>query len=181
MFGLALIAPEFIVMLITEKWLPSALFMRILCVGGAFLPISTLYFNMLIARGKSNVYMWNIIVQGLLLITMVIVVHILGGKVRDMLMIYVCMIILWVLVWQFFVRHEIGFSLWQALRDIVPFCALAAGTMLLTYVLTSGIASIYLLLIVRILMAAIIYLSVLWFFKAKILRESIVYIFKRKL
>ena len=88
MFGLSLIAPEFIVILITDKWLPSALLMRILCVGGAFLPISTLYFNMLIARGKSNIYMWNIICQGLVMLASIITIHYLAGNVKDMVIVY---------------------------------------------------------------------------------------------
>lgn len=181
MFGLSLIAPEFIVILITEKWLPSALLMRILCIGGAFLPISTLYFNMLIARGKSNIYMWNIICQGLVMLASIITIHYLAGNVRDMVIVYACILALWVLVWQYFVWREIGFHLLQALKDILPFGLLAAATMIATYFLTDNIQNIYWLLISRILLAIVIYLSVLWLLKAKILRESIIYIFKRKL
>ena len=181
MFGLSLIAPEFIVILITDKWLPSALLMRILCVGGAFLPISTLYFNMLIARGKSNIYMWNIICQGLVMLASIITIHYLAGNVRDMVIVYVCILALWVLVWQYFVWREIGFHLLQALKDILPFGFLAAATMIATYFITDSIQNIYWLLISRILLAMVIYLAVLWMLKAKILRESIIYIFKRKL
>lgn len=181
MFGLSLIAPEFIVILITDKWLPSALLMRILCVGGAFLPISTLYFNMLIARGKSNIYMWNIICQGLVMLASIIAIHYLAGNVRDMVIVYACILALWVLVWQYFVWREIGFRLLQAFKDILPFGFLAAATMITTYFLTDSIQTIYWLLISRILLAMVIYLAVLWLLKAKILRESIIYIFKRKL
>ncbi len=181
MFGLSLIAPEFIVILITEKWLSSALLMRILCVGGAFLPISTLYFNMLIARGKSNIYMWNIICQGLAMLASIIAIHYLAGNVRDMVIVYACILALWVLVWQYFVWREIGFRLLQAFKDILPFGFLAAATMITTYFLTDSIQNIYWLLISRILLAMVIYLAVLWILKAKILRESIIYIFKRKL
>ncbi len=181
MFGLSLIAPEFIVILITDKWLPSALLMRILCVGGAFLPISTLYFNMLIARGKSNIYMWNIICQGLVMLASIIAIHYLAGNVRDMVIVYACILALWVLVWQYFVWREIGFRLLQAFKDILPFGFLAAATMITTYFLTDSIQNIYWLLISRILLAMVIYLAVLWILKAKILRESIIYIFKRKL
>ena len=181
MFGLSLIAPEFIVILITEKWLPSALLMRILCIGGAFLPISTLYFNMLIARGKSNIYMWNIICQGLVMLASIITIHYLAGNVRDMVIVYACILALWVLVWQYFVWREIGFSLLQALKDILPFGLLAAAAMISTYLLTESIQNIYFLLLSRILLAAVIYISVLWLLKAKILRESIIYIFKRKI
>ena len=181
MFGLSLIAPEFIVILITDKWLPSALLMRILCIGGAFLPISTLYFNMLIARGKSNIYMWNIICQGLVMLASIITIHYLAGNVKDMVIVYACILALWVLVWQYFVWREIGFRLLQAFKDILPFGFLAAATMITTYFLTDSIQNIYWLLISRILLAMVIYLAVLWLLKAKILRESIIYIFKRKL
>ena len=181
MFGLSLIAPEFIVILITDKWLPSALLMRILCVGGAFLPISTLYFNMLIARGKSNIYMWNIICQGFVMLASIITIHYLAGNVKDMVIVYACILALWVLVWQYFVWREIGFRLLQAFKDILPFGFLAAATMITTYFLTDSIQNIYWLLISRILLAMVIYLAVLWLLKAKILRESIIYIFKRKL
>ena len=75
MFGLALVAPEFITVLITDKWLPSARLMQLLCIGGAFLPIATLYYNLIIARGKSDIYMWNTIAQGCAILASILMVH----------------------------------------------------------------------------------------------------------
>lgn len=180
MFGLSLVAPELIVILIGEKWLASAMLMRILCVGGAFLPISTLYFNLVISRGKSNVYMWNIICQGIVLLCAIVFIYYIGGGVTAMVSVYACLVALWILVWHYFVWREISFSLVQAFKDTLPFCMLAASVMALTYYATSWIQNLYLLLFVRILFAAFLYLSALWVMKAKILRESMVYIFKRK-
>ena len=56
MLGLALVSSDFIVMLLTEKWLPSARILQMLCVAGAFMPITTLYTNFIISRGKSDVW-----------------------------------------------------------------------------------------------------------------------------
>ncbi len=111
----------------------------------------------------------------------IITIHYLAGNVRDMVIVYACILALWVLVWQYFVWREIGFHLLQALKDILPFGFLAAATMIATYFITDSIQNIYWLLISRILLAMVIYLAVLWMLKAKILRESIIYIFKRKL
>ena len=61
MFLLALVAPQLIVATVGQKWLPSAELMQLLCVGGAFLPIAALFSNLLISRGCSNIYMWNIL------------------------------------------------------------------------------------------------------------------------
>lgn len=180
MFGLALVAPEFIEILITDKWLPSAELMRILCIGGAFLPISTLYFNMVISQGKSNIYMWNIICQGVLLLLAVVAIHWLGGGIREMVIANSIIIIMWTGVWHWFVRGLIGFGTRQALRDIVPFLVIAALTMTATYFLTVGISNIYMLLFSRMAIAAGIYMATLWIFGAKILRESLGFLLRRK-
>ena len=180
MFGLALVAPEFIVLLITDKWLPSAELMRILCIGGAFLPISTLYFNMIISQGRSSIYMWNIICQGILLLLTVIGIHLLGGGIREMVIANVAIIVLWTGIWHWFVRSLIGFSIRQALRDTMPFLMIAALTMVATYFLTAGTDNMYLLLFSRIAIAAVIYVAALWIFGARILRESLGFLLRRK-
>lgn len=180
MFGLSLIAKEFIVITITERWLPSANLMQVLCIAGSFLPIATLYFNMIISRGKSNIYMWNIIAQGCTILATILVVHYMGYDIEEMVWAYVCIVVLWIVIWQYFVNREIGFSFVQALKDILPFLLIAAGTMVATYFITYQIENIYILLCSRIIIAAIIYLVVLWIFGAKILKESIGYLIKEK-
>ena len=180
MFGLSLIAPEFIVILIKEKWLTSAYLMQILCIGGAFLPIATLYFNMIISRGKSNIYMWNIITQCCTLLTAILCVKTLGGGVREMVISWVCITILWIAIWHYFVWREIQFSFIQALKDILPFMLIAAFSMLVTFLMTRHMENIYLLLIFRIIIASIIYFSVLCMLGAKILKECLGYLFRKK-
>lgn len=176
MFGMALVAKEFIIIAVTDKWIESAELMQILCVGGAFLPIATLYFNMILSKGKSNIYMWNVIIQGCTILASILTVHYLGGTMRHMVLSYVCIIILWVAIWHFFVWREIRFSCLQALKDILPFMLIAAATMLATYFLTRSIENLYLLLAARIIIAAVIYISTLWILGANILKECIGYL-----
>lgn len=180
MFGLALIAPEFIVILITEKWLPSAELMRILCIGGAFVPLATLLSNIVISHGKSNIFMWNTIAQGSTILVAILLIQHFGGNIRMMVYANVAIIILWIGIWNYFVWREIGFSLWQTLRDITPFLCIAAVTMLATYFITMGISNLYLLLISRVCIAAALYCGISWVCGAKIMRECIGYILKKK-
>ncbi len=42
MLGLAIVSRELIVITVTDKWLPAVPVMHILCIGGAFMPITTL-------------------------------------------------------------------------------------------------------------------------------------------
>ena len=183
MFGLSLVAPEFIVLLIKEKWLSSAHLMQYLCIGGAFLPIATLYFNLIISRGKSDVYMWNIIAQGCTIIVSILLVHTLGGSILQMVQTYISIIILWTAIWHIFLYREIRYPFLSALKDILPFLLIAATSMLIAYFSTRWIDELLLLLLSRILLASLIYLAALWLFGAKILRECIGYLFhstKRK-
>lgn len=180
MFGLALVAPEFIVLLIKEKWLSSAYLMQYLCIGGAFLPIATLYFNLIISRGKSDVYMWNIIAQGCAILGCILLVYAAGGNIAHMMLTYVAIIIIWIGIWHIFLYQEIRYPFLSALKDILPFMLIATATMLITYFATRWIENLYLLLITRILFAAAIYLATLWLFGAKILRECIGYLFHSK-
>ena len=185
MLGLALIAREFIVITVTEKWLPSASLMQLLCIAGAFLPLATLYYNMIISRGKSDIYMWNVIIQGCVILGSLLTVHHFVGSITDMVMAYVIIIVSWTFVWHFFVNREIGFTWYQALKDILPFFFVAAFTMVATHhlsliiihllPLTSHLLPLYLML-ARIFLAAIIYLGIIYLSGAKILRQSWDYI-----
>ena len=186
MLGLSLIAPEFITVAITERWLPSAEMLRVLCVSGAFAPISVLYYNFIISRGKSHIYMWNIITQGCLTVALMCVLHWTEASIAGvsgvflMLYCYVGINMLWVFVWHFFLWREIRLSLFKALLDVVPFFLLAAGTMTATYFLTRDIESPLFLLLCRIPVAALIYIVLLWITDAKILKECIGFLRKKK-
>lgn len=192
MFGLSLVAPEFIIVLIKDKWLPSAYLMRILCIGGAFLPIATLYFNLIISRGKSNVYMWNVISQGCTILATTMLIYrlwkgctfsLLGIDINniDMMVIaYVAIIISWTGIWHYFLYREIRYHFISAVKDIAPFMIIAAGTMAATYLITLGISNVYLLLITRIAIAAAIYLSAMKLANVKIMKECVGYILHKK-
>lgn len=180
MFGLALVSHEFIIIAVTEKWIKSAHLMQMLCIEGAFLPIATLYFNMIISRGKSDIYMWNIIVQGCLILAAILGVHFMGGGIDEMVWAHVGIVISWVAIWHIFVRREIGFSFTQGLKDILPFLLIAAGTMIATHFITRGIENLYILLASRIILAAVIYIGTLWILGANILRECLSYLIKKK-
>ena len=193
MFGLALVAKEFIVIAVGEKWLSSAEMMQLLCIAGAFMPITALYFNFLISRGRSDVYMWNIISQGLVILGLLVAVKKFGwvlnfslftfhfslSDVRLMVVCYVVVYILWLFIWHAFLKREIHLGFLKAIKDLLPFALIAAATMILTYFLTRGIENIYLLLVVRVLMAAVIYVVAMWLSGAKIFKECIGYLRKK--
>lgn len=178
MLGLSFIAREFIVITITDKWLPSAIIMQLLCIGGAFLPIINLYTNLIISKGKSNIYMWCTALLGILQLIILLLLYPYG--ILPMVSVYVAVNIGWLLVWQSFVHKEIGLKLFEALKDIVPYAGSAALVMAVTYFITCGITNLYLLIICKIVIAAGLYCALLWACKSMVFRESIHFILRKK-
>lgn len=182
MFGIMLIAPEFITITITEKWLPSASMMRLLCIAGAFMPITVLYYNFIISRGKSQIYMWNVMAQCLTVLSVACAVKIFDAEILGvsgiqlMVAAYVIINVTWTGIWHYFLWREIHLNIFSAIKDIMPFLTIAAATMLVTYFATLCISNIYLLLATRVVMAAAIYIATLRLTGAKILKESIYYL-----
>lgn len=123
LFGLALIAPEFIVIAITDKWLPAARLMQVLCVGGAFMPVASVFSNFVIGRGRSDVYMWSTIALCLLQTLLLVLLHPYG--VEAMVWAYVALNTLWIGVWYRYVRGMTGLKFRELLKDLLPFaCSL---------------------------------------------------------
>ncbi len=177
MLGLSLIAPEFITIAITAKWLPSAEILQILCIGGAFIPITTLYNNLIVSKGKSNIYMWNTIALGVLQLGIMLITY--PYSISTMVKAYVTINILWFFVWHFFVWREIRLGLIQVLKDILPFGIIAGCIMILTNVVASFIVNIYLSMITKIILAASLYIFVMWVSHSVIFKESVEFLIKK--
>ena len=178
MWGLALIVPELIPIAITDKWLPCVPILQILCIGGAFIPIITLYTNMIISRGRSDIYMFGTIAIGLIQMLVMWLLHPYG--MQHMVVVYVILNSCWLLVWHYFVWCEIKLSLLSALKDLLPFAVITAMVLFATYHLTACIANAYLLMLSKIAVAALLYMGIMWLSGAKIFKESIQFLFKRK-
>jgi len=59
--GLAVVAPEFIAIVIGEKWKPMVLPLQILCIAGALNSIGTHVGSILLSKGRSDIqFKWNI-------------------------------------------------------------------------------------------------------------------------
>lgn len=175
LFGLALVAHEFIVIAIGEKWLESIPLLRIICIGGAFMPFYTLYQNLSISHGRSDIYMWCNIGQMLAQIVLVLLLYQYG------IITVVCgctlLTIIWLGVWQMAVGYRtIKLKLIELLKDIVPFMLISLTVMGVTYLATSRISNLYLLLITRIIIAAVLYVIALKITHAKVMEECIMFI-----
>ena len=189
LFGLGLVSHEFIVLAIGEKWTFSASLLPYLCLCGAFMPLSTLLTDAIISQHRSDIYLWSTVALGMLQIGLMIGLWREG--IYTMVTAYTVLNITWVLVWHFFVRRLMNYSLGAFLKDILPFALTAAAVMVITGLLTelivdslqvtgdSGHLRLWVLLISRVILAAVLYYTVMRLAGAVILKEILAFIFKR--
>jgi O-antigen/teichoic acid export membrane protein len=179
MFGLSIVAREFIVIAITDKWLASAEILQMLCVWGAFVPLSTLFSNLLLSRGRSTRYMWSTISLAIIQLIAMCAVHNYG--IRSMLLLFIAINILWLLVWFALIRREIGLTFLQMMKDITPYASVAVVAMGIACVASFNISNLYLSLLVKVIVAAAVYAAILWSLHSVILRESVDFLLKKKI
>lgn len=177
MFGLALVSRELIVLAVTDKWLPSALLLQILCVSGSTIPISTLLSNMIISKGKSDIYFGVTLALGIAQIVLMMLIWPLG--LRSMVIGYMALNVAWMFVWHQFTRRLTGYGLLPFLKDILPFAMASAAVMGLTFIVTEAVSNLVILLILRILIAVVLYYAVMKCARVKILDECVNFLFRK--
>ena len=176
MLGLGLVAQEFILLTVGEKWRESALILSLLCIHGAFVPITTLYSNLTISQGRSGVNMGCTIAQCLAVWAGLILLYPYG--LLPMVVYFIVLNIAWLAIWQWWAWRLTGLTFMDALKDIMPFLVFTLAVLAATWWLTNDITNLWVLLFSRILIAAVLYGGIMWVSGAKIMRETIHYIFK---
>lgn len=178
MFGLSLVAEEFIVVAITAKWLGSAMLLRVLSIAAAFSPLSTVLSQYIVSRGRSGIYLACTAALCVMLVGMMIGLHSRGIEV--MVWAYTVLFVLWFFVWYFFVGRLSGYRLFDMLADTIPFLLTALLVMLLTGWTTASVGTLWLRLVLRTIISATLYFALMKLLRVKMLNECMDFV-KRKI
>lgn len=174
LFGLGLVSHEFIILAIGEKWTFSASLLPYLCLCGAFMPLTTLLTDAIISQHRSDIYLWSTMVLGILQV--ILLVGLWRQGIYTMVIAYTVLNIVWVFVWHFFTYRLMGYRLMAFLKDILPFAFTAAVVMVVTGFVTLSIENLWLLLLSRVVIAAVLYYCVMRIAGAVILKECLAFI-----
>lgn len=177
MLGFALVANEFILITIGEKWAGCVPLLQVLCISGAFVPLYTMYQNLAMSQGRSDIFMWLNIGQIVLQILIVMLFY--RFSMLIMVCAYTVFMILWLIPWHHFTGRLIRYRWTDAFKDIAPFALSAAFAMAVTYWATNMISNLYILIAIRFVLAAAIYYGIMKMAKVQILKECEQFIFKK--
>ncbi len=170
MIGLAVVAEPLVIVMLTEQWLPSVPYLRLLCLVGLIAPLHVLNVNVLMAKGRSDLFLRLEIVKKSLIIASIaivwrwgIVALIIGQLVTSVLS---------YLLNSYFTRKLLGYGPLRQFRDIaiyLLFALLMGGGV---YSLTAlSFPSRSVLLISQIVAGIAIYLLLCFVFRSSALME----------
>ena len=178
LFGFGLVSKELITITIGNEWLNSVPLLQMLCISGAFMPLTTVMSNTILSCERSDIYLWCTAILGLLQIALMITIYPLG--IQAMVAAHVTLNILWTFVWHYFTKRLTGYRLTMLLKDIAPFTFAAVAVMTVTYEMTQWIAIPSVLLITRIVIAALLYYAVMKIAGAHILNDCMDFLLRRR-
>lgn len=173
LFGLALIAPELITITIGEKWLPAVPLLRLLCLQGAIWPLNNIYNQMIISRGRSEIILWSAFIFGLCQIALALSLFRYG--ILAMVAAYAAAYVLMLVALQIIVNRIVGFTFSMALRSVVPYALCSVAVLGAVYFATLSVTNIYLLVALKIVMAAVLYVAIMKTCHSTVLDECLLF------
>lgn len=122
MIGLYCIAPNFISVILTDKWMPMLNYFKILILAGIAMPFISLNLNIFNAIGKPRIYfLLECLRNGL----MIILLFLLNSTIETMLYGYLIATYTTLIVSSFILKKHIGYDIIDQILHITPSLILA--------------------------------------------------------
>ena len=177
MFGLSFIAPEFIIVALTEKWADSIVLLQILCIGCAFAPITSLFAGLVISKGRSTAYLLSHLFLMLTTLSAIYFAYPLG--ITWMVIITTGINVAWLFVWWMLVRREVSYTLLQLFSDLAPFLGITALSIALAWLTCRPISGMVWVLVAKIGVTALLYVVIMRLSSSVTFKESMQYLTRK--
>lgn len=124
MFGMVAVAKPMVVTLIGVKWLPSVIYLQLLCFVGMFYPVSAINLDMLNVLGRSDLFLKLEVIKKTIAIPIIVTGVFLGIKIMIAGMIIISIIAYYLN--SYYSGKFIGYSLAEQIKDLLPAFLLSA-------------------------------------------------------
>jgi teichuronic acid exporter len=170
LLGLVAVADPLIEVVLTEKWLPASGYFKLLCLVGLFYSFQVINGEILKTKGKLDwVLKLEIISKSVMIISILItwrwgITAIILGQMFTAL--------ISVLIGSFYVWKIIGYSLWQQIKDVFVYFALAVIMYLLVIFISRFIENPLFSLLAMSISGAVFYFVAAWILKLEEIQEA---------
>ena len=179
MAGLAVVAPNFIYVLLGEKWMPCVPYLQILCIAGMFYPLHLLNLNVIVALGRSDLNLRLEIAKRMLTVFSILITYrygvtamLWGGLVCSLLALFLN---------TFYVHRFLQYGLFRQLQSVHK-TVLACGFMA---IVVWGVARvvdgpIFVELLLQVVAGGSVFIFLAWILKEPALLEGLAVIKERQ-
>lgn len=156
MIGLSAIAKPLIVIMLTEKWMPSVIFLQLCCASYAFLPVSTANLQAINAVGRSDVFLKLEIIKKIigvlaLVVTIPFGVHVMVAS--RAVVAGLCMVIN-----AFPSKKLLDYSIREQINDILPSFLLSLFMGVIVWSISLMNINYYIMILLQIIIGTVIYI-----------------------
>ena len=155
LMGLAALAKPFVLLLITEKWADSIPLLQVLCFSLMWYPVHALNLNLLMVRGRSDLFLRLEIVKKVIIIIALLCTFRFGVFYMAVGSVVTSIICLFINTYYTGRLINVGFS--KQMRDIAPTLCYALSMGALIYAVTSFMSGLWLQLGTGIVVGVIYY------------------------
>ena len=177
MLGLAFVAPEFIEILLGNKWMESVPFLQLFCLLGAIGYMWNLYTNLMAGHGRSDVYLGGIVLTGLLQLAAVVAVYPMG--IYAMVVGYIAVYYACFVYWQYYAQKYIPMTIFQIARDIAPYLVITLLAIVCGFWASTLCEWVYLRFVVKGIVFLAVYLFLVWGSGSVTFRESLQFLLRK--
>lgn len=162
MFGLSMVAPEFIEIILTSKWLESATILRVLCIGGCIGVLNSMFTYFIMSLNRTNLYMY----LGIGMSIIHVVSALIASNWGAMALAYTYTLISFVsfILYYMFIRQTHPYNLSMLIEDLAPILVITICSLLFSYYLTIDIDNAIIRLISRITISVCLYIGLMQIF-----------------
>ncbi len=170
LLGLIAVADPLIEVVLTEKWLPASGYFKLLCLMGLFYSFQVVNGEILKTKGKLGwVLKLEIISKSVMIISILItwrwgITAIILGQMFTTLISY--------LIGSYYVSKIIGYTLWQQVKDVFVYFALAGSMYLLVIFIPQFIENPLFSLLTMSISGAIFYFAAAWILRLEEIQEA---------
>jgi O-antigen/teichoic acid export membrane protein len=119
MIGLAVVARPMVLLLLGEKWEPCIPYLQLLCFAGLFYPMHLLNLNVLMARGRSDLFFRLVLIRRALVVVNIVTTFRWG--VLAMVWGQVIISVVSYFVNSYYTKRFADYSIPEQLRDVCPY------------------------------------------------------------
>jgi O-antigen/teichoic acid export membrane protein len=158
MIGMMVMAGPTILLLLTDRWAPSILYFQLLSLAGLSYPFQVLNLNVLVAIGRSDLFL-KIDIARMILVILAIAICYHWGILALIIGQVVTSIISDLFLNSYYSKRLINYSIGQQVLDTYPFFLMALGMGVIMYLIGIIISPLFMRLLAQFFVGVIVYLG----------------------